>query len=206
MAALEYLQNNPSPQTCCYLADLYEWGSFELGIAEDAQKAREWLLKAAEGGDLRAQYQLGTTKIETESDNDITEGLKWLWTAAQGLYPPALACWKAIFNSFNEPNLLSYLNVERGQINEMAENCGLLSRLMECSPNDQQAYLETVMAMPHYSDSVLAALREWEKKQESPHAIETLVQSLYGLACLDRDAPMKSPTATPDNKPVVTPK
>ena len=145
------------------------------------------------------------TKIETESDNDITEGLKWLWTAAQGLYPPALACWKAIFNSVNEPNLLSYLNVERGQIDEMAESCDLLSYLMECL-DEQQEYLESVLVNQYYSDSVLAALREWEKKQESPHAIENLVQSLYGLACLDRDAPMKSPTATPDNKPVVTPK
>lgn len=223
LAALEYLQNNPSPQACCYFADLYERGSFELGIAEDAQKAQEWLLKAAEGGDLRAQYQLGASKLEvsmfeTKSDDAIADGLKLLWTAAQGLYPLALMRWGALLSDdTTRPG--SLLNVPRGQIDEMAESCGLLSRLMACAPNGQQKLLRGVLigqvvawegnGMSFYPDSVLAALRRWEKEQEqeqeSPHAIENLVQSLYGLACLDRGAPI-SPTATPNNEPVVAPK
>lgn len=210
LAALEYLQNNLSPQACCYLADLYEWGSFELGIAEDAQKAREWRLKAAEGGDLRAQYQLGASKLEvsmfeTKSDDAITDGLKWLWTAAQGLYPPALMRWGALlWDDTTRPR--SFLNVPRGRIDEMAESCDLLSYLME-RLDEQQEYLESVLVNQYYSGSVQAALRRWEKEQEqkSPRAIETLVQSLYELACLDRGAPI-SPTATPDNKPKAAPK
>ena len=220
LAALKYLQNNPSPKACCYFADLYERGSFELGIAEDAQKAQEWLLKAAEGGDLRAQYELGKSKIGTEESEEANlDGLKWLWTAAQGLYPPALMRWKNTLlsnNTTHPPG--SFLNVPRGQIDEMAESCGLLSRLMECAPNGQQELLRVVLigqvvawagnGMSFYPNSVLAALTKWEQEQEqeSPHAIENLVQSLYGLACLDRDAPMKSPTATPNNEPVVAPK
>lgn len=216
----------PQGERC--LANLYIWGCIDLNISQDNKKAQEWLLRAAEGGDLRAQYELGRRKVDetwcVNFDKDrnkrITDGLKWLWTAAQGLYPPALTWWKNTLlsnNTTHPPG--SFLNVpreqidEREQINEMAESCGLLSRLMACAPNDQQELLRGVLirqmvawegnGVIFYPDSVMTALEKWE--QESPRAIETLVQSLYELACLDRGAPI-SPTATPNNEPVVAPK
>lgn len=216
LAAIEYLKQSSFPKGYDYLAYIYQYGMPELDITADLEESHKWRLKAAEGGDLRAQYQLGTTKIETGSDDAIADGLKLLWTAAKGLYPPALACWKTTFNSIDEPALLSYPNVEREQIDEMAESFGLLSRLMECAPNDQQKYLKGVLigqmaawegnGMIFYPASVLTALKKWGEEQESPYAIENLMKSLYGLAHLDCDPPiMKSPTATPPNAPNATP-
>jgi len=52
-----------------------------ISVAEDAGKCEEWMTKAAEGGEPRAQRRLGELMLK-KSERDTAAGLQWLRKAA----------------------------------------------------------------------------------------------------------------------------
>lgn len=62
------------------LAEMYEWGS---GVPRDKAASARWYRKAAEHGDVKAQYQLATLcVVERDAEND-PEAIRWYNRAAK---------------------------------------------------------------------------------------------------------------------------
>ena len=173
----------------------------ELTLEDDCQLAINHLKSAAERGNLYAQYSYATE--ETLSQEHLAcEPLEWLWAAAQGLYPPALAWWQdELLSADTSTDGQSFLNVEQGQRDEMAESLNLLSHIMD-APQDKQTHcLQNILyrqemarkrnRIIYYPQSVLDALKAWEQSSLPPSdAVEELVKTLYTLAGLHNPPPI----------------
>ena len=60
------------------------------GVEQDDEQAKHWLLKAAENGMPEAQHDLAYILHESGEDDERADGMRWLITAAEQGYGPAL--------------------------------------------------------------------------------------------------------------------
>ncbi len=70
------------------LAMMYEDG---VGVEANPEIARTYLLKAAQGGDSVAAVMLGERLLARDDKDAISEGLRWIYSAAKNAEPTAFA-------------------------------------------------------------------------------------------------------------------
>jgi uncharacterized protein len=78
---LESAASAGSPEAMNLLAVSYEHG---LGVQKDHRRALALWRSSAELGNVDAQQSLGSTLIESRDASDVSEGVRWLRSAADG--------------------------------------------------------------------------------------------------------------------------
>jgi S1-C subfamily serine protease len=171
-------------------------------ISRNREMAKHYLLRAAEGGDLRAMNMLGLMSDPLWSDDakakDLPVALSWYRRAALQGYEPALS-------NLSELRRRGYIKTEMENGLVLATGPGQ-AQVVETAPNSAGVVLvppsatQTVAATPVNSGVVGAPVPSGDAPVSPPTTSSSAAPVTSQVA-----APVTSPVAAPGNSPATAP-